>query len=67
MAYAVSRWPLIMETWVSPCWICGGQSGIGTDFSLSSSIFPCQYYSTLAARTHVYHQGMNIRFVGGHR
>jgi hypothetical protein len=38
MAQAVSRRPLIAEAWVrarvSPCGICGGQSGIGTGFSL---------------------------------
>jgi hypothetical protein len=45
MAQAVSRLPPTVEArirfWVSPCGICGGQSGIGTDFSLSTSVFPC--------------------------
>jgi len=29
--------------------ICGGQSNTETDFSLNSSVFPCQYYPTNAA------------------
>jgi hypothetical protein len=46
MAQAVSRRPLTAEarvrSRVSPCGICGGQSGIGTGFSPSTSVFPCQ-------------------------
>jgi hypothetical protein len=47
MAQVVSRRPLTAEARVrvpvNPCGICGGQSGTGTGFSPSSSVFPCQY------------------------
>jgi hypothetical protein len=50
MAQAVIRRPLTAEarfrSRVSPCGICGGQSGIGTGFSLSTSVFRCQFHST---------------------
>jgi hypothetical protein len=50
MAQAVSRRPLTAEarvrSRVSPCGICGGQSGTGTVFSPSTSVFPCQFHST---------------------
>jgi hypothetical protein len=43
MAEVISRQPLTTETrdraGVNPCGICGGQSGIGTGFSLSSWVF----------------------------
>jgi hypothetical protein len=52
MAQAVSHRPLTPEARL-PAWViaretCGAQSGTGTDFYLSSLVFPCQYHSTMA-------------------
>jgi hypothetical protein len=47
MSQVVSRRPLTSEARVrapvNPFGICDGQSGTGTDFSQSFSVFPCQY------------------------
>jgi hypothetical protein len=57
MAQVVSRRPLTTEYRVralyNPCGICGGQNGTGTGFSPSSSVFPCQYHSTVVLQTHI--------------
>jgi hypothetical protein len=50
MAQAVSRRSLAAEvrvrSRVGPCGISDGQSGTGTGFSPSTSVFPCQFHST---------------------
>jgi hypothetical protein len=50
MAQVVSRRPLTAEARVrsrlSPCGICGGQSGNRTGFSPNTLVFPSQFHST---------------------
>jgi hypothetical protein len=64
MAQAVNRRPLTAESRlharVNPCGICGGQSGTATGFSLSSSVFSCQYHSTVVLHTHVSSGGWTV-------
>jgi hypothetical protein len=38
---------------VNQCGISGGHSVTGASFSLSSSVFLCQYHSTVALQTHI--------------
>jgi hypothetical protein len=57
VAQAVSCRPLTAKTWVctwvSPRRTCGGQSDTWTGFSLSSSVFSCQYHITMALHTRI--------------
>jgi hypothetical protein len=57
MAQEVSHQPLTAEARVSPCGICGGQSGTGADFSLSPSIFPSISFQHGSPHSYIYHLG----------
>ena len=52
MSHTVSSLPVTAETgvwsYVGPCEICGGWFAYGTGLFPSSSVFPCQHYSTSA-------------------
>ena len=41
-----------IQSQASPCNIYGGQSGTGTGFSPTTSVFPCQYHSTSTPYTY---------------
>ena len=60
MAQAISCWPVTVGAWVqfqaSPIWGCGRQSGTWMGFSDNTSVFPCQYRSTVAPYSFIYHQ-----------
>jgi hypothetical protein len=73
MAQVVSRRPLTAEARVRdrviPCGICGGQSGTGTGFSPSSSVFPSQYIiplslSRVSSGSRVSDYGLDYRAIG---
>jgi hypothetical protein len=42
---------------VSPYGICDGQSATETDFYSTSSVFLCQYDSTMLLHTHISYRG----------
>jgi hypothetical protein len=52
VAYVVSHQPVTakpnVQSHVNLCGICNGQSGTGTGFPPSTSLFHCQYHSASA-------------------
>jgi hypothetical protein len=60
VAQVVCHWPVTAEARFSPCGICGGQSGNGTGFSLTSLVFPHQYHSAVALHAHVSSGGWTV-------
>lgn len=46
---------------VNPCGIFGGLRGTATGFNMSSSIFCCQYFSSIVLHAHVSPGGINER------
>jgi hypothetical protein len=64
MARVVSCRPLTVEVRVlavvSPCEICGGQSGTVTGFFSKFFSFPCHYHSTIAVHTHMLSGGWTL-------
>jgi hypothetical protein len=64
MAEVVNCQPVSAEArvcpWLSVCGVCGGLSGTGTGFSLSSSVSPCQYHTTMALHTHISPRGWTV-------
>jgi hypothetical protein len=61
IAQVVSRRPLTLEAGVcahvSPCGVGSGQSGTGTRFSPSSSVFLSKYHSTMSLHTRISSEG----------
>jgi hypothetical protein len=43
----------LVRSQVSPCGICGGQSGTETGSSPSSSVLLCQYHFIMAVHSHI--------------
>jgi hypothetical protein len=49
-----------VRTQISPCRICGGQSGNETGFSQGPSVLPCKYHSTAASAGFAVAGGSNL-------